>query len=363
MELKRGFKNFTKLDIPLFSAIITLSILGLLSLAGIEGIESLFFKKQLTFFLIGVLILFCAGFFDYRIFRNHSLPSVFFLIVSIFLLFLTLQATPIRGVTAWLHLPFGFSFETSEIAKLALILFLARYFYSRPSSGTLNLIISGLYTFLIIFLVFLQPDFGSALIILIIWFGGILLFGLTKKQVLFALNFLIIISLIIGVFVFEPYQKLRITSFFSGIKGEGKENYNVLQSKIAIGSAGIWGWGFGSGAQAKFGILPEATSDFALAALVEQFGFVSLGLILICYFFILSRLFSTALRLQDNFSKFFIAMFSVYFFSHIVINIGMNLGLLPVTGLPLPFISYGGSYFISLCAGFAIFENIRRKAI
>ncbi|MEK7579902.1 MAG: FtsW/RodA/SpoVE family cell cycle protein [Patescibacteria group bacterium] len=363
MERRKGFKSFTKLDLPFFTAIIVLAGFGLLSLAGQAGLESLFFKKQFIFFVIGMLVFLSAGLFDYRIFRNHSFPSAFFLIVSIFLLFLTLQAAPVRGVTAWLHLPFGISFETSEIAKLALIIFLARYFSSRPGPATLSLIISGLFAFLIIFLVFLQPDLGSAVIILMIWLGGVFLAGLTKKQILFALNFLIIISLIISVFVLEPYQKLRITSFLRGISGEGRESYNVLQSKIAIGSAGFWGWGFGSGSQAKFGILPEATSDFALAALVEQFGFASFGLILACYFFILNRLFSTALRLQDNFSKFFIAMFSVYLFSHIAINIGMNLGLLPVTGLPLPFISYGGSYFISLCAGFAIFENIRRKAI
>ena len=365
MELKRDFRNFinSKLDLHLVSAILALSFLGLLNLAGTAGVESIFFKKQSVFFIVGIFILFSYRLFDYRIFRNYSLPSAAFFGASIFLLLFTLQAVPVRGVTAWLHLPFGISFETSEIAKLTMILFLARYFSSRGrSSSLLTVTVSGLYTFLAIFLVFLQPDFGSAVILFLIWLGGIFLLGFTKKQALIAVNLLVALTLIIGVFILQPYQKSRITSFLEGLVTQGREGYNVLQSKIAIGSAGFWGKGFGSGSQARFGILPEATSDFALAALIEQFGFVSLVLVLSAYLIILNRLLFFVSRVQDNFSKFFIAMFLVYFFSHIVINIGMNLGILPVTGLPLPFISYGGSYFISLMAGFAILENIKGES-
>jgi len=362
MELKKGFRIFTspKFDLSLFLAIFILSLLGLLNLAGISGVGSLFFKKQFIFSVIGIFILFLNPFFNFRIFKNYSFPSSFFFGLSVFLLFFTLQATPIRGVAAWLHFPFGVSFETSEVVKLAMILFLARYFSSRGrSSNNLTVLISGAYSFLVIFFVFLQPDLGSAVILFLIWLGGVLLLGLTKKQIIAAVNLLIIISLIIGIFILEPYQKSRITSFLAGFIERGNQSYSVLQSKIAIGSAGFWGLGFGKGSQAKFGILPEAASDFALAALIEQFGFVSLVLILIFYFIILSRLLYIASRVQDNFSRFFIAMFLVYFFSHVAINAGMNLGLLPVTGLPLPFISYGGSYFISLMAGFSILENIR----
>lgn len=364
MELKKGFRIFTnfKVDPLLFSAIFILSLLGLLNLAGIAGIASLFFKKQLIFFIIGIFILFLSPLFDFRIFKNHSFPSALFFGLSAFLLFFTLQAQPVRGVTAWLHLPFGVSFETSEVVKLATIIFLARYFSSRGQSNKgLTVLISGVYSFLVVFLVFLQPDLGSTVILFLIWLGGVFLLGLTKKQVIVAVNLLVIIFLIIGIFILEPYQKLRITSFLSGFIEQGNLSYSVLQSKIAIGSGGFWGLGFGKGSQAKFGILPEATSDFALAALVEQFGFVSLISILIFYLIILSRLLYIVSRVQDNFSRFFIAMFLVYFFSHVIINAGMNLGLLPVTGLPLPFISYGGSYFMSIMAGFSILENIRKK--
>lgn len=365
MVLKKNFRGFTKpnFDPQLLIAILVLSFLGLLSLAGTAGVESIFFKKQLTFFIIGIFILFLNPLIDYRIFKNYSLPSVTFFGISIFLLLLTLQAAPVRGVTAWLHLPLGISFETSEIVKLAMILFLARYFSSRINFNSVYaILISGIYTFLVIFLVFSQPDLGSAIILLMIWLSGIFLFGLTKRQILIAANFLVIVSVIIGVFILQPYQQTRITSFLADLFGESSESYNVLQAKIAIGSGGFWGLGFGFGSQARFGILPEATSDFALAALVEQFGFIALAIILIIYFIILNRLFFVAARVKDNFSKFFISMFLVYFFSHVVINIGMNLGIMPVTGLPLPFISYGGSYFISLMIGFAILENIRTKS-
>lgn len=361
MAPRKSFRDFIKFDFQLLTAILILSSFGLLNLAGFAGAESVFFKKQSVFFIIGIFILFSNRFFDYRIFKNYSLPSAFFFGASIFLLLFTLQAAPVRGVTAWLHLPFGVSFETSEIAKLAIILFLARYFSSRSRSSLLAAAVSGFYVFLAIFLVFLQPDFGSAVILFLIWLGGIFLLGFTKKQALIAVNLLVAVSLIVGIFILQPYQKSRITTFLEGLVAQGGEGYNVLQSKIAIGSAGFWGRGFGSGPQARFGILPEASSDFALAALVEQFGFISLILVLAAYLVILNRLFFFVSRVQDNFSRFFIAMFSVYFFSHVAINIGMNLGILPVTGLPLPFISYGGSYFISLMAGFAILENIKNQ--
>lgn len=366
MGLKKNFRTFIKLriDPPLLAAILILSFLGLLNLAGISGIESSFFKKQLIFFISGILILFLNPLIDYRIFRNHSLPSSIFFVVSIFLLLFTLRAIPVRGVTAWLHFPLGISFETSEIVKLAMILFLARYFSSRTNLNSfVPIIISGFYAFLVILLVFSQPDFGSAVILFLIWLGGIFLFGLTKRQIIIAANILIILSLIIGVFILQPYQRSRITTFMANLSGQGNESYNVLQAKIAIGSAGFWGLGLGNGSQAAFKILPEATSDFALAALVEQFGFIILATILVLYFIILNRLLLVASRVNDNFSRFYIFMFLVYFFSHVIINIGMNLGLLPVTGLPLPFISYGGSYFISLMIGFSILENIRANAI
>lgn len=362
MGPRKGFRSFIKLrfDLWLFAAILILSFWGLLSLAGVSGTDGLFFKKQLFFFFTGLLVFFAVSSVDYRIFRNHSLPSVLFLGTGLLLLLMTLQAAPVRGVTAWLHLPLGFSFETSEIVKLALILFLARYFSSKKGrKGAVA--ISAIPVFAIIFLVFLQPDFGSAVILFFIWLGGVLLQGLTRRQIMTAVLVLLAVSLLASVFFLEPYQKSRISSFFSSLSGRGGESYNVTQAKIAIGSGGLWGNGFGQGTQAKYGLLPEAKSDFAIAALVEQFGFSTLVLVLGMYWVILNRLFFIGARVNDNFSRFFISLFLIYFFSHVVINLGMNLGLLPVTGLPLPFISYGGSYFLSLMASFGIVESIRRR--
>ena len=362
MGLRKGFRSFIDLrsDPWLFSAILTLSFWGLLSLAGVSGTDGFFFRKQLSFFFAGLLVFFAVSSVDYRIFRNNSLPSLLFLAAGFFLLLATLQAAPVRGVTAWLHFPLGLSFETSEIVKLALILFLARYFSSQKGrKGVIGL--SAVPVFAIIFLVFLQPDFGSAVILFLIWLGGVLLLGLTRRQITAAALVLFAVSLFAFVFFLEPYQKSRISSFFSGLSGRGEESYNVTQAKIAIGSGGLWGKGFSRGTQARYGLLPEANSDFAVAALVEQFGFAVLAFILAMYWVVLSRLFFIGTRVNDNFSRFFVFMFLIYFFSHVVINVGMNLGLLPVTGLPLPFISYGGSYLFSLMAGFGIVESIRRR--
>lgn len=364
MGPRKGFRSFIKLrsDPWLLVAVFVLSFLGLLSLAGVFGPESVFFKKQLTFFFVGLFVFFAVSSIDYRIFRNHSLPSIIFLTAGLFLLLVTLQATPVRGVTAWLHLPLGLSFETSEIVKLALILFLARYFSSRHKSSS-PILISAIPVLATVFLIFLQPDFGSAVILFLIWFAGVLLLGLTRRQIMAAAIILLAIGLFASVFFLEPYQKSRISSFFSGLIGESGESYNVVQAKIAIGSGGFWGRGFGQGSQAKYGLLPEASSDFAIAALIEQFGFSAFLSVLAMYLVILNRLFFIGTRVNDNFSRFFIFLFLVYFFSHLVINIGMNLGLLPVTGLPLPYISYGGSYLLSLMAGFGIVESIRRRNI
>lgn len=362
MASRKGFRSFIKfrLDPWLFSAILVLSFLGLLSLAGVSGADGVFFKKQLSFFFAGLAVFFAVSSVDYRIFRNNALPSILFLAVGLFLLLVTLQSAPVRGVTAWLHFPLGLSFETSEIVKLALILFLARYFSSKTGrKGAIAL--SALPVFAIIFLIFLQPDLGSAVILFLIWLGGVLLFGLSRRQITAAVLALFAASLFASVFFLEPYQKSRISSFFSGLSGSGAESYNVVQAKIAIGSGGLWGKGFGQGGQAKHGLLPEANSDFAVSALAEQFGFAALALVLAMYWVVLSRLFLIGTRVNDNFSRFFVFLFLIYFFSHVVINVGMNLGLLPVTGLPLPFISYGGSYLLNLMAGFGIIEGIRRR--
>lgn len=362
MGPRKGFKGFIKLrfDPWLFAAILVLSFWGLLNLAGVSGVDSIFFKKQISFFFAGIFVLFAVSSVDYRIFRNHSLPSALFLVAGFFLLLITLQAAPVRGVTAWLHSPLGLSFETSEIVKLALILFLARFFSSRNGrKGAIA--VSAMLVFAVIFLIFLQPDLGSSVILFLIWLGGVLLFGLTRRQIMAAILILLAVFLVASVFFLEPYQKTRIDSFFSGFSGRGQESYNVVQAKIAIGSGGLWGKGLGQGTQSRYGLLPEANSDFAIAAAVEQFGFSILVLVLAMYWVILNRLFFIGTRVNDNFSRFFVFLFLIYLFSHIVINVGMNLGLLPVTGLPLPFISYGGSYLLSLMAGFGIVESIRRR--
>jgi len=360
MNLLKLWKN--QVDIYLFIAIIALSIFGLLNLAGIFGVSHFFFKKQLIFVLVGIGVLFFSSFIDYRIFKSHSLPATIFLVAVIILLFATLGSEPIRGVSSWLHLPFGLSFESSEVAKLALILFLSRYFSIRATNPNLSsVLISAVYVFALIFLVFSQPDFGSAFILFLIWLGGLILLGLKKEYWLSFIVILVIIFSITVIFILEPYQKLRFVNFLNRGFDPLGTGYNSLQAKIAIGSGGLTGLGFGKGFQGKYGLLPEVHSDFAFAAFAEQFGL--LGIVGILFFFsvILNRLFRILLNAKDNFSRFFIFMFTVYFFSHVIINIGMNLGLLPITGLPLPFISYGGSYFISLMVGFGIVNNVNRR--
>jgi rod shape determining protein RodA len=266
-----------------------------------------------------------------------------------------------HGAQSWFDFG-GFSFQPADMMKLVLVIILAKYFSRRhvEIKDIKHIFISGFYALVPFVLVLLQPDFGSAMIIFFIWFGMVLVSGISKKHLLLVFGAGVIIFGLMWMFVFADYQKARISNFLNPLADIHGSGYNVFQSTIAVGSGQITGKGLGFGTQSRLKFLPEPQSDFIFAAFAEEWGFVGAMLLLILYTLVIWRILSTAAVGASNFEILFGMGIAIYFMSHILVNVGMNLGVLPVTGIPLPFMSYGGSHLITEFAGLGILMSMRR---
>ena len=358
------WKSFSQTFLlPLF-LLTVFSLLTLASLSANDPSPFQIFKKQLLWFILGFLVFYLVSrYFDYRILVNQNLFVVgFYLFCLLLLILVLLSGLKIRGMSGWLKIGF-LHFQPVELAKLALIILLARYFsfWHIELWRPLRFLITAGYAGIYIFLTFLQPDAGSAILLLIIWLGLLLISGLKFKQ--FAiLSLFLIFLLVLGWFSFlKPYQKERILTFFNPYKDPLGSGYNIIQAKIAIGSGGFWGKGLGWGIATQLRFLPEAKTDFFLAAFLEEWGFFGGILLFLVYFWLIFQLVEIGLKVQENFPRLFIFGYLLLLVSQIVINFGTNLGFLPVTGLPLPFLSYGGSNLLLNFLSLAIIENIRRN--
>lgn len=269
--------------------------------------------------------------------------------LSILLLTITyFVAPPVRGVRAWL--PVGpLQFQTSELAKFSLILILSVFFAKRHIgiAHFKNIALSFLYFLIPAVLIILQPDMGSVLIFFGIWFGYLLVSGMRWKHIFLSSAVFIAVLILMWFFVFKDYQKERIIGLFNPEHDPLGINYSVIQAKIAVGSGGLWGKGFGQGTQSQLGFLPEAQTDFILAAFIEEWGAFGGAIILLAFSLMLFQIMRIGIRADNNFSKLLCLGTSIMFLSHFVLNAGSNLGLVPVIGVPFPFLSYGGSNFLA----------------
>lgn len=351
-------KNY---DWIIFASIVLLIIFGLSEIYSIalsnEDLHLLNFKKQILFVVLGMFLLFFISFLDYYNLRSFSL---YFYIAGVLLLIAVLLfGETIRGTTSWFNFGF-FNLQPVEFVKIFLLIFLARYF--SKASVKLNqlkyLIISGLATATLIALVLLQPDFGSALILFALWGIMVYISGFSKKYIL--IIFLILLLVFLGgwFLFFEDYQRNRIITFLNPEANPLVEGYNVTQSIIAVGSGGITGRGIGFGSQSQLKFLPEAQNDFIFAVIAEELGFFGVFLIISFFSIFYFRLIRHIGRIKDDFGIYFILGAVSLIFLQMFINIGMNIGLLPVVGLPLPFVSYGGSAMVSSLIMVGILESI-----
>ncbi len=356
-----------KIDWILIGAVLLLLAVGMLSIASTSEARTgafIIFKKQIIFAAIGLILLPLFSFIDYRFLRNYSAIVLTLYIVSVILLFLLfIFGSRIRGAASWFHFGSfgGLSFEPVEITKFALIALLAKYFSGRHIDFGLirHIFISGFYVFIPVALILLQPDLGSAMLLIFIWVGIMLVSGIrTRHLVIVLMIFLILAGLSWGFFL-KDYQRARILTFLSPAKDPLGQGYNVNQSIIAIGSGGFWGRGLGHGSQSQLNFLPEQHTDFIFATIAEEWGFFGISLILIFWGIIFWRLFITAASASTNFARLFIFGFMLLLLAHIFVNMGMNMGFFPVTGVPLPLLSYGGSNLITTLVTFGIIQNIK----
>lgn len=328
---------------------------------GSFGAPTGYFLKQSIWACIALVIMFSVARIDVSFIKKPWVLFILFSISNFILLLVMLLGKTTKGATSWFNFG-GISFQPSDLVKLVLILILAKYFSRRhiEIANIKHLLISGIYFFIPFFLVFLQPDFGSAIIFGAIWLGMVLVSGLSKKHLLVLLGSGVVIGALLWGFVFKPYQKARIMNFLNPLADVRGTGYNAYQSMIAVGSGQVIGKGVGFGTQSRLNFLPEYQTDFIFAAFSEEWGFIGSLLVIICYAIIFWRLTRLAIKGQTNFEILYAIGLGIYFATHVIINVGMNIGILPVTGITLPFMSYGGSHLIAECLGLGILFSLYR---
>ena len=351
-KLKLILRDKIYFDQYLFISITLLSIMGLVFLysASQGNIETTI--KQSVFVIFGLLLMFIVSQPDPDFFKSNSL---FFLICSIFLVFLTLIfGREINGAKRWLDLGF-FTLQTSEIIKITLPVFLAAYLYDKSLPiNLLNTFVALTLILIIVNLVRIQPDLGTSIVILIAGLYILFLAGLSWRFIGVSSGLFVLSLPFIWNNFLEPFQKQRILTLLDPTSDPYGSGWNITQSKIAIGSGGIQGKGYQMGSQAHLDFLPETETDFIFSVIAEEFGFFGVCILLSIFFFILLRCLYLALNARDRFCRLTIGGLSLLFLSTIFINLSMVVGIIPVVGMPLPFISKGGSSLLSFYISFGI---------
>ena len=351
-----AFAKLQSINYPLLGLIITLFFVGLAALYSISnGDFNSWPLKHSQRFILGLIIFFLVIFFDLRLIFGYAYVIFFLSIISLVIIpFFGIES---NGATRWINIA-GVSLQPSEFVKYTLILALAKYFHSinNDSSFIKTLIIPLIITIVPVLLVITQPDLGTALIILL---GGISLFwisGLNYKYFIVGV-FSILCSLPVLWQYLKDYQKDRVLTFFNPERDPLGNGYHIMQSKIALGSGGIFGKGYMEGTQSHLNFLPEMQTDFIFTMLGEEFGFIGTLLLLLIYAALIMISIRLALKSRSLFSKYLSLGVCNVFFIYVFVNIGMVTGLLPVVGVPLPFISYGGSSMLAVMFGFGLLMN------
>lgn len=359
------FYKLFKIDTPLLIFIILLSSLGLMILYSSSGGSlSLVYRQLIHLGLATSVMLVIAQIPPFFLLRSAPILMIIGTILLILVLFFGSSG---GGAQRWLDLGF-IRFQPSEIMKIIVPITIAAILSEKTlPPRALSVIISLITIALVVFLIAKQPDLGTSLLIgasgiYVLFFSG---FRIRLVKIIW-LNLLILSSLLMGSlyiawnYLLIPYQKNRILTLFNPESDPLGSGYHIIQSKIAIGSGGLTGKGLTNGSQSQLDFVPEQSTDFIFSVLAEEFGFLGFILLIAIYSLIIYRCFSLSLRCEDNFSRLLGSSLTFVFFTYVFVNIGMVSGLLPVVGLPLPLISYGGSSLITLMAGFGIIMSIHK---
>ncbi len=364
--LRRILANLRFYDWPLLLAVLMLVLISLLTLYSIglsfDQPDFTNFNRQLVFGGIGLVVLIGISMIDYRFWQNISRPL--YLIGLTLLVGVLIFGQNLRGTKGWFIVG-SFSFQPVEIAKFGLIAWLAYYLarHGRELTDWRKFLTTGVAAAAASGLVILQPDLGSAIVLFVIWFALVMLAGVRRWHIASVVGMLIVVFISGWFFFFADYQKDRLLTFVDPGRDPYGTGYHVRQALIAVGAGQLTGKGLSFGSQSQLKFIPDSQTDFIFAVISEELGFLGAGLVLVLWGIIFWRLLRIAKHTSDDFALFFVMGVFTLFFVQTTINIGMNIGLLPVTGIGLPFISYGGSFLIVSLALIGVVQDVAIKSV
>jgi len=347
-------EKFLSLDFTLIFLILLLGIISSFTIYSTERGNFIYFTENhiyrfFTFFVVFIIV----SFIDIR-FWYKSAYIIYFL--ALVLLFgVEFFGVSVSGSKRWINL-IVFNLQPSELMKVAIIIFLARYYNKIPfhSASQLKFLLQPIFVLIVpVVLVIIQPDLGTAILIatgglVVIWLAGLRIKYFFYSFITFVCAIPFMIALL------KPYQKIRILTFLNPERDSLGAGYQLIQSKIAIGSGGLWGKGYLKGSQSYLDYLPEKHTDFIFTLYSEEFGFVGSVLLLLIYALIIQKIIAIGSLARNSFAKLYCYGFASAFFIYVIVNMAMVLGLLPIVGAPLPIMSYGGSVMLSIMIGMGI---------
>jgi len=355
---EKGSLNFKDklfaLDYQLVFLILLLGIISFFAMYSTErGNFNYYTQSHVYRFIIFFLIFILLSFFKIQFWYKYA--YLFYAVVVILLLGVDFYGISSSGSKRWINL-FIINLQPSELMKITLIIFLAKYYNKIPTNQITSIkfmIVPMFALFVPVALVVTQPDLGTAVLIALGGIAVIWLAGFRMKYFLFSSVLFVCLAPIVIAFL-KPYQKSRILTFFNPERDPLGAGYQIIQSKIAVGSGGIFGKGFLNGSQSYLDYLPEKHTDFIFTLFSEEFGFIGSTMLLLIYALVIYRIIVIGNQCRSNFSKLYCFGFAAAFFAYVAVNMSMVLGLLPIVGAPLPIMSYGGSAMLSMMIGLGI---------
>jgi len=347
-------QKLKNLDYILLTCILLLGLISALSMYSTDGGEILFHSKShITKFLIFFTMMFCLSFLNIKFW--HFFAYLFYIIILLLLIWASLYGIKASGSQRWINLYF-INIQPSELMKVAIIVCLAKY-YHRIQLNQVNsfqtIFVALVILILPILLVITQPDLGTSILIALSGLVVIWLAGMNIKYFIYSFITLLI-SMPFAISFLQPYQKLRILTFLNPDRDPLGAGYQIIQSKIAVGSGGLSGKGFLKGTQSYLEFLPEKHTDFIFTLFAEEYGFLGSLALLLIYIVIIYRVLKIGVISRSYFAKLFCYGYGSAIFFYVTVNMSMVLGLLPIVGSPLPIMSYGGSSMLATMIGFAI---------
>ncbi len=353
--------HIKKLDWVLIACVVIITGFGLGALysAGLAKTDFSNLQKQIAFFAVGFCAMLAISFIDYRVFRNNSYLILFLYGLAVLgLVGLYFFAPIIRGTRGWYKIG-PITLDPIEPAKIILLMLLAKYFSMRHTEmyKLRHIFISGLYIAIPAMLIFAKPDLGGTMVMVLMWLGILLVSGIKLRHFLVIMLCFALVAGYAWMFVLKDYQKGRITAFLFPYDVLGG-SWSQTQTKISIGSGTWFGQGLGKGSQVQYGFLPEPHTDFIFSVIAEEWGLAGVCVFFAAYTVAIWRILKIAIDSDSNFPRLFAVGFAIVLIAQFTINIGMNLSLLPVVGIYLPFVSYGGSGLIANFISLGILQSI-----